>query len=291
MTIAIAKRTRVLLVLAVIAAVGFLWQLRPHSAETVPPPAGSGRLLATPHYLITSTASDSQTKLVADAAESLHAGYMTFFPQSAGAAPIRLKLRLYKNQAEFKLHNKASFWAEAYYLPPNSHAYFAADEENPYHWMLHEVTHQLNYEVARLANTKWINEGLATYFGTSAIRDGKLIPGQIDVHTYPIWVVSKLSLTGDFDRDIQRGKIVGLRALVSGVGGPKFDEKVNTYYVGYWSLTHFLFHFENGRYAASYRKLIAAGGSIDDFERIVGPVDRIQSEWYAYLHEQVALTK
>jgi hypothetical protein len=287
MTRTVSTRTRWLLFLVVIASFYAFHQLRPER------PQDSKRLVETAHYAITSTATEPQTILVGDAVESLHAAYFEFFPQLIGPASGQTKLRLtlYKDQAEFKQHNKSALWAEAYYSAPTCHAYFAADETNPYHWMTHEATHQLNHEIARLPNSKWINEGLATYFGSSTIRDGKLIPGRIDVNTYPIWVVSKLSLTGDLRNDISRGKIIDLRALVSGVGGPNIDEKFNAYYVGYWSLSHFLLHFDNGRYASRYRQLITAGGSIDDFQKIVGPIDQIQEEWYGYLQQQVAFTR
>ena len=273
-------------VLAAVAAVYALQQLSFKSENTA-------QLLRTSHFEIMSTASGTQTKLVADAVESLYAEYVTFFAGSIGAAPDRqkLKLTLYKDQEEFRAHNKRASWAEAFYLAPTCHAYFAGDEANPYHWMLHEVTHQLNHEVAHFPQSKWINEGLATYFGASKIVDGKLIPGRIDANTYPIWGVSRLSLTGDLGNDIRLGKIIGLRALISGVGGPNIDEKFNAYYIGYWSLTHFLFHFENGRYARSFRQLIAAGGTVDQFERVIGPVDQIESAWYAYLTVQVAALK
>jgi hypothetical protein len=249
-----------------------------------------GKLFSTAHYTIRSTATSAQTTLVANAVESLHTEYLRFFADRipAKASKKKLLLRLYKDQDEFKKHNKATFWAEAYYSPPSCHAYFAGAEKNPYHWMTHEATHQLNHEVALLPSAKWINEGIATYFGASVIRKGRLITGQIDVNTYPIWMVKRLRLTGDMTADIRRGKIIGLRALISGIGGPNIDEKVNTYYVGYWSLSHFLFHFEDGRYAQQYRALLATPGSIDDFEKLVGPIDRIQEEWYGYLQQRVA---
>jgi len=60
------------------------------------------------------------------------------------------------------------------------------------------------------------------------------------------------------------------------------------YYIEYWSLSHFLFNYRNGQYASSYRKLIEEGGSLDGFERIVGPIDRIQDEWYGYLLQEIA---
>lgn len=192
-------------------------------------------------------------------------------------------MTLYKNRQEFKQHNKSAPWAEAYYQAPTCFAYFAADERNPYHWMIHEATHQLNHEVARIARPDWVDEGLATYFGTSQIGDGKLVPGSVDVDTYPIWWLSGLELTGELPVDIATGNIVSLRVLVSGAGGSDIAQAVNKYYLGYWSLTHFLLDFDNGRYADEYREVIAAGGNLEQFEKKIGPIDRIEVEWYGYL--------
>jgi len=189
---------------------------------------------------------------------------------------------LYKDQAEFKAHNRSSSWAEAYYLPPRSHAYYG-EGDNPIHWMTHEATHQLNREVAHFRKTKWIDEGLADYFGSSWIADGTLTPGSIDPATYPIWWLPQLSLTGNLQDDIATGKVIPLHAIVSGKGGPDINRNVNLYYIEYWSLTHFLFHYQEGKYAAQYRQLIATDGTLENFERLIGPVDRIQTEWYIYL--------
>jgi hypothetical protein len=289
----ISMRTRVLLVLAVFAAVYAYQQLRPVDIQPGLTAVVTPKVIETAHYAITSTATDRQTMLVGNAVESLYAAYLSFFSPSIGSPsdPVKLKLTLYRDQGEFRAHNQSAGWAEAYYLPPTCFAYFAGDEANPYHWMLHEATHQLNHEVAHFPQAKWINEGLATYFGTSAIRAGRLIPGLIDANTYPIWGVKRLTLSGDLQKDIRSGKIIGLRALISGVGGPSMDERFNAYYIGYWSLTHFLFHVENGRYAQRYRKLIAEGGTLDNFETVIGPVARIEGEWYAYLQQQAGAFK
>lgn len=230
---------------------------------------------------------------IADAVERLHASYLTFFSTfipAARAAP-KLQLILYKDREEFRQHNANASWAEAFYKPPNCYAYYAGNEKNPYHWMLHEATHQLNHEIARFPHNKWVNEGLATYFGTSRIRDGKLIPGEIDSNTYPLWGVARLTPSGDRQSDERQGIIIPLRALITGIGGPSIDDKFNAYYIGYWSLTHFLFHADGGRYAQRYRRLISLGGSRDDFEKIIGPLHRIENEWYAYLQKQVGIQK
>ena len=272
----------------------FQWQQPgPSTRVSRRSPAVMGKLVETPNYAITSSTSAPQTKLVADAVESLHAAYIAFFSKSLGPDRVhpKLKLTLYKDQREFKQHNRSAPWAEAYYLAPTCYAYYAEGERNPYHWMIHEATHQLNREVAHLPKQKWIDEGLATYFGTSEIRNHTLLPGTIDEHTYPIWWLAEPSISGDLENDIRDGKLIPLRALISGVGGPDIAQNVNRYYIGYWSLTHFLFHFDNGRYADKYRQLIASGGAIEDFEKIIGPVDRIQVEWYGYRQQQVGTLK
>jgi hypothetical protein len=211
--------------------------------------------IETPHYTITTTATPEETRLTGDAVEHLHAAYTTFFPQPPGTANTvgKLKLTLYKSQREFKANNLSALWAEAYYLRPICYAYYARGQKNPYHWMVHEATHQLNTEVSVFRKAKWIDEGLATYFGTSRIRLGKLIPGEIDADTYPIWWLTRSGLTGNLDADIQDGRWIPIRALITGIDAPNISSNVNRYYIQYWSLTYFLLQYDNGRYAEAYK--------------------------------------
>ena len=266
--------------------------VEPNPPSSQPPLPPGARQIETAHYLIHSSATEEQTARVAEAVEALHAAYTRFFAGTPGmqSNPAKLQLVLYKDQAEFKAHNRSSPWAEAYYLPPRSHAYYG-DGDNPIHWMTHEATHQLNREVAHFRKTKWIDEGLADYFGSSWIADGELTPGSIDPATYPIWWLPRLSLTGNLQDDIATGRIIPLRAIVSGKGGPDINRNVNLYYIEYWSLTHFLFHYQEGKYAAQYRQLIATDGTLENFERLIGPIDRIQAEWYAYLQTVAKATQ
>lgn len=257
---------------------------KPAPLATQPPLPPGAKQIETAHYLIHSSAAEEQTARVAEAVEALHAAYTRFFAGTPGMQPntAKLQLVLYKDQAEFKAHNRSSPWAEAYYLPPRSHAYYS-DGDNPVHWMTHEATHQLNHEVAHFRKTKWVDEGLADYFGSSWIENGTLTPGSIDPATYPIWWLPRLSLTGDLQDDIAAGTLIPLRAIISGKGGPDINRNVNLYYIEYWSLTHFLFHYQEGKYAARYRQLITTNGTLENFEQLIGPVDQIQAEWYAYL--------
>lgn len=260
-----------------------------------PNPLPGATVLETAHYAITSTADAVQTRRVGDAVEALYAAYAGVFPADRAqvAARAKLKLTLYAHQAQFKANNRSLPWAEAYYLRPICYAYYAKGEANPYHWMVHEATHQLNAEVSGFPKYRWVDEGLATYFGTSRIEfdtsgRGKLIPGKIDPDAYPIWWLTNSGLTGSLDKDIDEGNWVPIRALITGKDAPSIASNVNGYYIQYWSLSHFLFHGGNGRYAEGYERLIAEGGTLANFERLIGPADRIEYEWYRYLQDRIA---
>jgi hypothetical protein len=246
--------------------------------------------IETEHYAISSNATAEQTSQVAASAESFYQAYSAHFSSviDVKKSQVKHKLVLYKNQQEFKTNNKSSSWAEAYYLNPSCYAYYSEGQANPYHWMIHEATHQLNTEMAHFKKAKWIDEGLATYFGTSKIQNQRLIPGKIDGNTYPIWWLSSFSLSGNLQGDIDKQKIIPLQALISGRGGPDINSNVNLYYIEYWSLSHFLFHYKSGRYAEKYKRLIVQGGTLENFEKIIGPIDQIQNEWYEYLQQKIS---
>jgi hypothetical protein len=253
-----------------------------------PPPPPDARIHESPRYRLITTADAAQTALVADAIEALHDAYVEFFreqlPATAARHPTKkLKVTLYRDRAQFQAYNVSMPWAEAYYLTPMSHAYYVAGAPNPYHWMVHEATHQLNTEVARFKKAPWTDEGLGTYFGTSRFVNGELRPGEIDPDTYPIWWLASFPISGDLDADMRSGRWIPLRVFLTGEGAPPMAGRVNQYYVQYWSLTHFLFHHDNGRYADAYKRLIAEGGTLENFERRIGPVEPVQRAWYRYL--------
>src|SRR5581483_770218 len=119
--------------------------------------------LSTAHYTIRSTASPEQTRKVAEMVEILNTAYLRVFTNLPPATGRKLQLKLYRDRAECRRVNPWVGWAEAFYRKPYCNAYYSEDEVNPYHWMLHEATHQLNNEVAHFKLAKWVDEGLATY--------------------------------------------------------------------------------------------------------------------------------
>jgi hypothetical protein len=240
----------------------------------------------TPHYRIHSAATGAQTRAVGDAVEALHAAYRDVF--GAGPARDRLELVLYRDRAAFKANNRSTPWAEAYYRAPRAYAY-PGDGDNPYHWMLHEATHQLLRQSSGLRLPAWANEGVASYFGAGTLRGGRLDPATPDDDAYPIWWLADSAPSGDLQRDIARGDIIPLGQLVEGTGPPIADH-VNTYYVHYWSLAHYLLEGDGRRHRAAFLEVLRRGGDPASFTRLLGPYETVQQGWYAHLQALAATT-
>lgn len=249
----------------------------------VPRPWTPARTLETSHYIIASTASQAQTEEVGRAMELLYSAYSNRF----GSLPTfrhehpKLRLLLYRDRREMRWVNPDLGWAEAFYREPYCRAYYSANEVNHYHWMLHEAVHQLNHEVAQLKLAKWLDEGIAEYFSTSRIQDGQLIPGRIDRNTYPVWWMDEIATTPDLQADLTNGSVIPLHAIISNTGGPSMNREFNLYYLHWWTLTHFI--LESPKYRESAVRLAQQGGGLDAFEKIIGPVETIQPEWFAHV--------
>ena len=82
---------------------------------------------------------------------------------------------------------------------------------------------------------------------------------------------------------LANGSVIPLRALVTNRGGPRLNSHFNLYYLHWWTLTHLVFESEMHRTNAA--KLLEAGGGLEAFERLIGPVDQVQVEWHRYVRE------
>lgn len=242
--------------------------------------------IVTDHYVIYSTATPEQTRDIGQVLEALHSTYARFFasfPQVSREHP-KLKLKLFKNREEFRKCSSVVAWAEGYYERPFCRAYYNNGSNSAF-WMVHEAVHQLNAEVTSLGLAKWAEEGVATYFSTSVYAQGAFHLGDLDWNTYPLWWIEGMRLSGDINKDIADTQIIPLRAVVTNRGGPILDWHFNLYYIHWWSLTHFLFHYENGKYRSNALQVLREGGTLKSFEKHIGPVARVQNEWYRYLQE------
>ena len=270
-----AREIRWLIYLAVVLAVG-AWRFLPR-------PWHPTRIVETPHHKIYSTATQQQIDDTAHALELLYNAYSNRLGSVTGwqrEHPL-LQIKLYKDRDEMRRINPGLGWAEAFYSPPYCRAYFSGDELNPYHWMLHESTHQLNHEVAHVHLAKWLEEGVADYFGSSRLAASAMLVGQIDQNTYPVWWIDSLATSSNLTDNINNGSVIPLRAIITNRGGPSMDKEFNLYYLHWWTLTYFI--FESEKYHDRALQLVQSGGELKDFERIIGPVEQVQTEWHDYV--------
>lgn len=241
----------------------------------------------TEHYLIESSATPGQTREIGQVAEIVYRGYQELIGQlqHATSPHPKLRMKLFKDRDEFRRCNRGIGWAEAFYRRPYCYQYYGADETHPYHWMMHEATHQLNAEAACLVLPQWLDEGLACYVSTSRIIGGSLQLGETDTNTYPVWWLDSMELSGDLEADKRSRTIIPLRAILSGQGGPDIDKYFNLYYLHWWSLAHFLMQHDNGTYRGGLGRLIASGATPEAFETCIGPIERIEATWYTHLFD------
>jgi len=244
------------------------------------------RTLTSPHYSAESRASEQETKAALEVCELLLASYSAFFghasdPGSKGrSGPFRL--RIFASRSEFRSSSTAPSWAEAYYAPPYCYQYLS-QAANPWHWMVHEATHQLNRELSGFRLEQWLEEGIAAYFSTSRIIDGRMRPGDPDPDSYPIWWMKEMKLSGSPEKDQKSGVMIPLKSIVTGSGGPLMYTSFNDYYIHWVSLVHFLIHYDGGSFRDGLGKVIAQGGTPESFIENIGPFEKIEPLWYEHL--------
>ena len=249
---------------------------------------------SSPHYLIYSTATEAETKNAAKFAELLYSSYTGLLNIQAqdNQPPKQLKIKLFGSRQEFRFWSTSPrSWAEGYYHYPYTYQYVSTNEAHPYHWMLHELTHQLNKEVAGLELESWLDEGLATYFSTSKIEQGDLKLGSFNSDTYPVWWLSIIAVSGIKTEDINNASFIPLKIILQNHGGPSLNTYFNLYYLHWWTLVHFLFHGNQGSYRSAALNLLNKGGRISDFETDIGALSTIEEDWYTHIKQMKAAAK
>ncbi len=271
-----SKKKRLLVDLLLVAVVfgGYFWYTHWTPAHK----------LESEHYSALSNVSIEETRDALSKAETLYQAYSAFWDVKAGPADKKLLLKIYSSRKELKRANPLSGWAEAFYREPYCHQYIEAESENrPYHWMVHEATHQLNNEVSQFKLPQWAEEGIACYFSTTRMDDGKMSLGVIDRDTYPVWWLSSLDLSGDLSRDKVDKKIISIRSIVNDEKPLKMNEHVNLYYIHWFSLVHFLLEGEQGKYRQAFMACVKTPSGLEAFEENIGPYQLIEPQWYQHL--------
>jgi hypothetical protein len=131
------------------------------------------------------------------------------------------------------------------YAAGTRRAYFCAGEGYEQRTLYHEATHQLFHESRRVApdvgkdRNFWIIEGVALYMESLREEDGYYVLGGFDDDR--VQAARERLLVDDFYVPLSEFTSYGMQQFI-------FDERIATLYTQAAGLTHFLVHYDGGRY-------------------------------------------
>src|SRR6266566_8443935 len=102
-----------------------------------------------------------------------------------------------------------------------------------------------------------------------------------NLNTYPVWCMEDIATSPDLSENIRNGSVIPLRAIITHHGGPRMNSHFNLYYLHWWTLTYFI--LERPEHHARSLALVQSGGGLKVFEQIIGPIEKVQPEWHAYV--------
>lgn len=170
-------------------------------------------------------------------------------------------------------------WAEAIYHDRTCDQFDDPSASNPWHWLVHEGTHQLAWEDVHLDLPRWASEGLACLFGVSRIRRGAIVLGSVDPETYPTWWLRKWTFTGDLRRDVEEGCLVRPTQVLLEPDGVDIAKSLNAHYLTWWSMAHYFFATN----PSAWRDWVLHDASKEGLLRRFGPVETLDHRWYAHV--------
>lgn len=239
--------------------------------------ANSLVLDSTSRYVVTSWTSKPRTREALAAAEALHRAWERW--SGTPHRGPRHRLRLFGSRESMRRALPGLGWAEAIYHDSLCDQYDDPGATRPWQWLLHEATHQLAHEDARLDLPRWANEGLACLFGTARIQSGLLRVGTVEPETYPVWWLRRKPLGGNLRTDLAAGHLVSPLQVLAESDTVAIGNSVNAHYLSWWSMAHY-FHATD---SVQWRDWVLRDGTKEGILRRFGPAKTLESRWYAHV--------
>lgn len=234
-----------------------------------------GTVRTSAHYRVETVVDSVRTDSLLGRVETLHAAFFRAFALPEPRRAPAMNLRLYRDRDEMHRAEQMPDWAEGLYRDGWCIQYLQQGESNPWHWTVHEATHQLVAERARLALPRWLNEGLACLFSVSRMDSSGLHLGSVDAGAYPAWWLKDYRPTGNRSADLKNGKLQSLETIVRGGGVEPEDGDLNLAYLSWWTVTRFLWSREPQAFLA----WVKLDRTPEGLERIVGPLKDLEEPY------------
>ncbi|MFC1525077.1 DUF1570 domain-containing protein [Planctomycetota bacterium] len=171
--------------------------------------------------------------------------------------------------------------------------YYRIDKMTTPNTLIHEGLHYVLKLVVsgQSIPPMWLNEGLATYFGSSKVKGKKLVTNLVN----PRWLPQAKKIIND-------KTCINLKDFIN-LSQSEFGINLD-YYAEGWSLVYFLFNGQNGKYEQGFQSYIEAwkkgkivtvinNGNLELqdkvahlklFEECMGvPMDQLEEEWKEYI--------
>lgn len=258
------------------------------TVQLPPPPIKMPFELETKHYIIKTDTADFVCKNAGKAMEQLYSAFTGIFHPEEDEKRPKTEIIIFDKEDDF-LKYARSLGADVQkghlgffrtgHEGRDTIAVFKrrTDEFNTLSTLYHEATHQFIMMV--MGSTRlpplWLNEGLAVYFETSVVRDGKLQIGVVPRN--------RLML---LQKHLRAGTYVPLAELIRR-GRGNYDSLC---YSQGWSLVYFFLHARNGAYRSrfdKYFKMLKDGKDIDEsfYTCFTKDFDQLEAAWKQFFLE------
>ena len=178
------------------------------------------------------------------------------------ARDVVFSARVFADPAAFRRYaaQRGALNAESFYDPRTAELAVCHDPARGPGWLQktlsHEFTHAYMDRVWKITEPLWLCEGMAEYFSTFTVRDGRLVPGAVDRRSVLL---------------LRLGEPLPLRRFLALGRDDMYGPSFPTHYAQAWALVHYLMTRGDGTV-----DLLLRGRELQD-------VDRLDQAWREYL--------
>ena len=240
-----------------------------------------------PHFKVVSNAGENQARKIADQFEQFREVFHSAFPKLRVDLGKPLVIFAVKNEDTLKLllpgywEVKGRMHPAGIFAPGEARHYVAVrtdvQTDNPYEVVYHEYTHavmNLNFQGLPI----WLGEGLAEYFGNSAIHDkeveiGKIPPSHLEV--------------------MQTNRLIPIDALLQAdATSPYYNEqnRASVFYAESWAVVHYLLMDPSARKRQLLSNFLASwnssGNQVDAAAKTFGDLKKFSAAMEGYARQQ-----
>jgi hypothetical protein len=249
---------------------------------------GRNGLPASRFYRLRSDLSAADTKAYGQHLDLIYAEYKKRLGGLEQRTPEVLDVLMFATQQDYIVTLRERYGINGmgsggmFFVSPRGAALAFWVENLPRSRVLHVIQHEGFHQFAhsRFGNDlpPWVNEGVAEFFGESAVVGGEVIIGQTSERTIKT-----------LREAIAAGKHIRFRDMIT-MDGERWNANVRTgnaalQYMQAWSMVHFLIYGENGRYQKQFEAYLGyinrGSNNYEAFVKAFGTddIDGFESRW------------